>query len=266
MGAPSALLTRGLVYPIVPPTPGTGDLAVTDDGDGTGSAVITSATSSTAVYYATWTGATGSVGSWTLLGTLAGNGTIPISTGAGFYLWRLDVGGAFADLVYQPITDSSGATATSPIYQCCYAVQTVIRSLDLDGITDVNVVDPRWIPRMLTGVDSASLPKVLIAPWDRESFPGILNNKDDIGLCVVVVFVDAQNQGIATNFNRNTMWRWRVLSAFRFQPLAGVAPAYCAYNCVPEPDVHINPEWFSKNYFVSALGLRFTTRTTRGLI
>lgn len=154
--------------------------------------------------------------------------------------------------------------ATSPQKIILDAVQTGIRSLNLTDIVSANVSDPTWIPRALSDVELASLPKILICPWDRLNFPGIMNNEDDIGVPVVVVFIAAQNQNNTANMDRNMLWVWRVLSHFRYQTLAGVPVDLCVYNCVPMPDVQVNMEFFRAGLFVHALGLNFITRTQRG--
>lgn len=238
---------------------------ITDNGDGTGTATITGSAGTNTLYQSAWTGVMSNQLSWSSVGSRAGDGTIAL-TGTGFYLWQLEnsVDGVIG-VVYQNITDTSAGDATSPVYQLMNSVATTIQSLNLTGISSVNILQ-RWLPRVLRSVEAASLPKVFVCPWDRESFPGILTGKDDIGIPIVVVFVDAQNQDQTANLNRNTLWRWRTLSAFRYQTISGVSTGYGVYNCVPRTDVQVNPDWFLQGLYVSAFSLEFITRTPRGLI
>lgn len=237
-------------------------LSITDNGDGTGTATIAGSTGTNTLYKATWTGIGNVQLSWTSVGSRSGDGTIAIS-GEGFFLFRLEnsVDG-FSAAVYQPITDT---TAKSLVKQLMEAVGTTIRSLSLTGISSVNVLE-QWMPRVLRDVEASSLPKVFVCPWDRLSFPGILTGKDDIGVPIVVVFVAAQNQDQTTNISRNTDWTWKTLSAFRYQQISGISSFYGVYNCIPEVDVQVNPDWFMTGLYVSAFVLRFITRSPRGLI
>jgi hypothetical protein len=235
-------------------------LTITDSEDGTGIATIAGSTGTNNLYKATWTGAMGTAISWTLVGTRSGDGTIALS-GAGLFIWRLDNQGSLAAILYQAITD---ADADGIVQQLLDYVAATVQSLNLTGISSVNVTK-RWTPRALRQAEALSLPKVLVCPWDRFSFPGILTGKDDIGIAILVVFVAAQNQDNDANLNRNNVWRWRTLSAFRYQAPAGISAEFGCYNCIPEDAGVLESSWFDKNLYVSALSFRFITRTPRGL-
>lgn len=239
-------------------------LEITDNEDGTGTATITGSTGTNTLYKATWDGVMSSEISWTSVGSRSGDGTIALS-GVGFFLWIVgNSEDGFTSIIYQNITNLSGGTV-SVVKQLMESVQTGIVSLNLSGISSVNVIE-RWLPRVLKDVEAASLPKVIICPWDRESFPGILTGKDDIGIPIIVVFVASQNQDNSANIDRNSQWRWATISYFRFQAPAGVSTSYGVYNCVPEVDVQVDSSWFLKGLYVSAFALRFITRTPRGLV
>lgn len=237
-------------------------LSIADNADGTGTATIAGSAGTNTLYQATWTGIGNVQLTWTSVGSRSGDGTIAIS-GVGYFLFRLDnsVDG-FSGLVYQPITNAS---VKSVVKQLMEAVGTTLASLNLSGISSVNILQ-QWMPRVLRDVEAASLPKIFVCPWDRFSFPGILTGKDDIGVPIVVVFAAAQNQDLTTNLNRNTDWVWKAISAFRYQQISGISSSYGVYNCVPEVDVQVNPDWFMTGLYVSAFALRFITRTPRGLV
>lgn len=236
-------------------------LTITDSEDGTGIATIAGSTGTNNLYQATWSGTMGVDISWTLAGTRSGDGTIAL-TGTGLYIWRLDNQGAPSAFIYQSITD---ADADGIVQQLLDYVGTTVQSLALSGISSVNVIK-RWIPRALRQAEARSLPKVIVCPWDRFSFPGVLTGKDDIGVPIIVVFIAALNQDNDADIDRNNTWLWRTLSAFRFQAPGGVSASFGCYNCVPEAGPILDSNWFDKNLYVSSLAFRFITRTPRGLI
>jgi hypothetical protein len=233
-------------------------LTITDNADGTGG-VATVAGSNVAatntLYKAAWSGQTGAL-TWTSVGSRTGDGTISVSSGTGFFVFRLDSlysGTTTVVANYRPLTD----TATQSILQrVLSAAKTRIDALALSGLT---AVDVRWLPRAKPG---DTWPLIAVCPVHAETFPGVMTQTDDIGVPFLVCIMDAQNQNPTANLNRNSLWREKILSALRYQRLAGVPEAYIVQ---PEPAEIINPGLFDgQNLFFSALLFRATTRTLRG--
>jgi hypothetical protein len=233
-------------------------LTITDAQDGTGTATVAGSNiaSTNTLYQTAWTGQVGSQ-TWTSAGSRTGDGTISL-TGAGWWLWRLDslLSGATSVVTnYQPLLNTS---TQAMLYRACEAIRLRVVGLNLSGVT-TNVIK-KWLPRQLPTVDT--LPAVLICPVGAEDFPGVMTNTDDIGLPILVAILDKQNQDLTANQNRNLLWRQQILSALRFQRLAGVAEAYTVK---PVPSNVVDLSMFlDQNLFFSPLLFKVVTRTTRG--
>ncbi len=230
-------------------------LAITDAADGTGGTATVAGSngaSSNTLYKATWTGATGAL-VWTLVGSRTGDGTIAIASTAGYFLFRLSnllVGVTTLCETYQPLTD---ATAQAMLYRAMVAAKTRVDGLAL-GVT----ASVRWMPRKKIAEGTI----IAVCPVNSESFPGYLTSTDDIGLPFAVVILDPSNQDPTINLNRNLLWREKILSAIRYQRLAGVAEGYI---CNPEPAMIVHPGMFdAENLTFSPLFFRLITRTVRG--
>lgn len=242
-------------------------LTVTDNFDGTGTATIAGSdpTTTNTLYRATWTGQAGTAPNWTdgqlnwiSVGTRSGDGNISVS-GAGYAAWTVlstvSSAPAFAS-TYQPITDAS---VLSWQEQITTSVKTRIADLNLPGISNV-VIQDRWVLRRLKDTDS--LPCIPIAPWGSESFPNQMTGTDDIGYPVAVALLDSVSGSYRGNYSRDTLWRQKIMSAFRFQKLAG-APN--VINCIPEPGPIVNASAIvDPGELVSLLVFRFIVRVTRG--
>ncbi len=231
-------------------------LGVSDATDGTGgTAAVTGSNvaSTNTLYKAPWTGTTGAL-TWTLVGSRTGDGTLAIASAAGFFLFRLDnllTGVTTVLNVYQPLTD---ATTQAMLYRAMVSAKNRVDGLALGVTTSV-----RWLPRKQMSSEGTI---IAITPVNSETFPGIMNATDDIGLPFAVVVMDPSNQDPTLNLNRNLLWRERILSALRYQRLAGVAEGYI---CNPEPAMIVNPGMFdAENLTFSPLFFRLITRTVRG--
>ncbi len=239
-------------------------LAIADSADGTGGVATVSGTggaSTVTLYKAAFTGAMGAL-TWASAGTRTGDGTITLASPSpialGFYQWTvtslLSGTTTFAS-VYQNLTDAT----TAVLRRVLAAVATRIKSLDLAGVSDTLVME-QWMPQVIKGQTE---PVVYICPGQRESFPGTLTGRDDVGLPVMVTFVWPANGDTTALLAAATLWRDRVLKAFRFQRLPGVDEVI---NCLPEPGAIFDEGRFTRaNQGVSALGLRFISREARGL-
>ncbi len=231
-------------------------LAITDATDGTGGSATVAGSnvaSLNTLYKATWTGGTGAL-TWTLVGSRTGDGSISIASTAGFFLFRLDnllTGVTTVLSTYQPLTD---ATTQAMLYRAMVAAKTRVDGLVLGVTTSV-----RWMPRKRVH-DEGTI--IAVCPVNAESFPGYLTTQDDIGLPFAIVVMDPSNQDPTLNLNRNLLWRQKILSAIRYQRLAGVAEGYI---CNPEPAMVVNPGMFdAEGLTFSPLFFRLITRTVRG--
>lgn len=234
-------------------------LTILDDADGSGGSAAVAgggAGDSNTLYRATWTGQTGSL-TWTLVGSRTGNGAISIDVAPGFYVFRLDnlAGGVTTVVVaYQPLTD---AATKAMLDRALDAAVLRIQGLNLAGSPTVS---KRWAPRRVSPTET--LPLIAVTPINAESFPGVMTATDDIGLPFAVTILDAANQDPTANISRDTLWRERILSALRFQRLAGVAEAYIVQ---PESSEIFNvPAFDNANLVFSPLFFRVMTRTVRG--
>lgn len=234
-------------------------LAITDNQDGTGGVATVAGSnvaSSNTLYKAAWTGQSGAL-SWSSVGSRTGDGTITVSSGTGFFLFRLDnllAGVTTVVATYQPLTD---AATEAMLYRALNSIKNRIDGLALSGSPTVSV---RWLPRVRQGGET--LPLIAVTPIGAESFPGVMTATDDIGLPIAVTIMDGQNQDPTLNLNRNALWRERILSALRFQRLADVPEGFILN---PEPAMVVHPGAFdSQNLFFSPMFFRLITRTTRG--
>lgn len=246
-------------------------LVITATDVGNGSAydyIITGAAPSSSIklYYAPFNGNT-TPPNWSLIATVTadGNGS---NTGTrelsvGFYLLMAvgtvsDNGGEpAASVVYLPITNTATKAVQDRIHN---AVKQLILLLNLPDIEDVNVVE-KWLPQQLTA-GANPVPQVQIVPMNGVNFPGIMNNRDDVGYPLAILFIDKQNQDYVANKTRNLLWLEIVSKAIRFQRLAGVSESLYAE---PEQWININEQMFGSQFYVGVLGFRFRARETRGM-
>lgn len=148
---------------------------------------------------------------------------------------------------------------TSVHYQCALAVQSTIRSMDLDSLADANV-----LVQKLPVYRGDGLPVVTLSTHMPETMrPGAGTNiRDDVGYPVHVSLVAEGKQNLTNNHARNLLWRQRILRAFRHQRLAGVDGVW---TCLVEPGPTVDASWFPAGRDVSSFVLRFINREVRGL-
>ena len=237
-------------------------LAVSDSGDGTGGAATISGVASgasTAIYYAAWTGTEGAL-TGTLAGTVTGNTTLAVNPGSGQYQWwalsTLTGTTTLSNIVFQSLTDTDEVAIH---YAILGAVKTRIASLGLSGLTTDRIYK-KWMPRALESVET--VPCVFVSPASAESYPGMLNNQDDVGYPVLVAVVDRLQGDSAANMNRDLLWRQKIQAAFRYQRLPGVPSVI---NCDIRPGLIIDDGAYQKNYLASGILFMFISRQGRGL-
>jgi len=236
-------------------------LTIFDAEDGTGGTATIAgspAGSTNTLYRAPFSGDYGTL-TWTQNDVpIVGDGTIaivsPSPTALGYYLWRLNsvAAGVLTQVeVFQKI--SRDLELPGKIYD---AVELRVKALGL--ISNSSVV-PLLLPRKVKGVDPD--PCIQICPGGTWTFPVVLCSKDDIVVPVLVAILDTQSSNFIRNKDRNLGWRWDILSAFRYQRLAGVTEVN---TCLPIETEDFDRELFQKNVFYSELKFGFITRTVRG--
>lgn len=238
-------------------------LTIVDNADGTGATISwagTDADSRNWLYFAPWTGQPGMPDWVNIAGAETGRpGDLTDGNAAldpGYWLWRLDsvfAGVTTVIVVYQPITN---AATQAMLDRALDAAVTRVQGLNLSGSP---AVSKRWLPRAKNG---DTFPLIAVTPVGSESFPGVLTTQDDIGLPFAVTAIDKANQDPTANISRDLLWRQQILSAFRYQRLAGVPEGTIVQ---PEPMMIVNPGMFDdKNLIFSPLFFRLITRTERG--
>lgn len=221
------------------------------------------------LYRAPFTGRT-AMRAW----TLAGSGTITGTTatitdaaaGSGYYDWlavQLTGGGdvdAMSGAVYRPLgTDDENSQSVWE--QCVTHTVTTITALQLSGLTSDKIIDG-WLPTKFQGISPAP-PSCWVAPFGAETYPGRLNDKDDVGYPVVVLLIDAADRESRRNFRRNLIWRERISRALRYDAPAGISEVFWTDI---NPDTIVNPDAWRDGLWASALLFRFISREERGLI
>lgn len=244
--------------------PSTPTLSVADDGDGSATVTVagSSAGSTNTVYYATWDGTAGPLGSWTSGGNRTGDGTISVASGTGLFLWyvvsSLNDQSVASDPIYQVVTNGTDAI----LEQILVAAQSRIRSLSLTDVANASVIiQKKPANRKFAASD---YPAVVIAPLGPESMiaTSATNKHDDVGYPVAAIVVDNDNQDQTANRDRNLLHRERIAKAFRNQRLPGVSEVY---TCQIEPGNIIDPSWFDAGVSISSMVLRFFARENRGV-
>lgn len=207
---------------------------------------------------------------WTLAGTAvvaSGGATITdAAAGSGYYSWlavQLTAGGdvdLMSGTCYRPLgTDDENSVSVWE--QCVTHAATIITALALPGLTADKIIDG-WVPTKFQEIQPYA-PSVWVAPFSAESYPGIINDKDDVGYPVLVLMVDAADRESRKNFRRNLIWRERISRALRYQVPAGISEVF--YTEI-QPDVVTNPEAWRDGLWASALLFRYLSREERGLI
>lgn len=271
MALTRTLVTRGFGGISTPAGPATPTLTIADNGNNTGAtATIASGSSGAAnVVYAMSADANLGTGTWANSGSRTGNGTASLSSLAAGRYWG-----------YLESTLNSQEVATAPIYfvvttgdeaiykQILDTVRTRIIATALSGIADASILVRKVNTHRGIGTQEASpaivYPAIVLSPFGAEVTPATAgtNERDDIGYAVMVGIVDADEQTLEENMNRNLLWRQQIRQAFHNQRLAGVDEVL---RCTAEPrDVTRFSDWVAGKY-VSLLVLRFTARETRGI-
>lgn len=270
MALTRTLVTRGFGGLSTPAGPTAPTLTVADNGNDTGATatIASGSASATNIVYAMSADANLGTGSWTNSGNRSGNGTVSLSLAAGRYWAYVESTLNSQEVATAPVFFAVTTGADAILKQILDAVRSRIVTLALSGIADASILVRKVNTFRGIGVQEASpviaFPAIVIAPATSELTPSTAgtNERDDIGYPVLVGIVDADEQTLTDNHNRNLLWRQQIRQAFINQRLPGVTEVN---ECKIEPrDITKFSDWVSGKY-VSLFVLRFTSRETRGV-
>lgn len=142
-------------------------------------------------------------------------------------------------------------------------VQTVIRNLGLEEISDDSIVVRKFPTNREINKGGLNMPAIIISPFRAEKISPVegTNSKDDVVYPVLVDLVHSSNENQTSNVSEWLWWREVILKKFRHQRLDGINEAL---TCTVEPLNVYNPAVFAKGYDHSAIVLNFRVREDRG--
>ena len=243
-------------------------ISVTDSADG-GNAVATisgaTGANTVKVYYAPATLTPGSI-AITLGGTRAGDGTVSLALGSvgNWFVWATEQNLFNLSVSNFWSLQTTLAGTSSVYYSILAAVQTQIQALNLTGIAN-NVI----LKKLPTTEDfnvgaTYTWPASVVAPGvgQREQMyrEGSTNQSNDLGYPVSIVLLDNDNRSQTANFDRDLLWRQKIIRQFEHKALSGASDVYL---CRVEPDTILQPAAWLNNVWASMLTLRFFTRESR---
>lgn len=273
-----------------PPAPPTPTLTITDSGDGTGATATiagSSAGSTNTVYTSPVPLSSGSL-SWTASGSRTGDGTISLSLTPGPYLAYCE--SAMNGLNATPSNEvffktTGGATAyESPHAAVAHSVQQTIIGLIGTKITGV-AADSVRVRKVPSAVDFSgddplpagmhAYPGILIVYGDKERDLAGVNDRDDVGFPLAVVFAakDVDSRGVSDledNDDEYLTWRKVISDTFRNQPYTitnyTVTNPLTFQTCQIEYGPIVDwSRWQRDQVFAGSFNLIFVLRKGRGL-
>lgn len=243
-------------------------ISVTDSADG-GNAVATISGATGAntvnVNYVPATLTPGAL-TTTLGGTRSGDGTVSLALGSvgNWFVWATEHNLFTITVSNFWSLQTTLAGASSVYYSILAAVRSQIQALNLTGIAN-NVV-----LKKLPTTDDFNIgavytwPACVVAPGVglRETMyrEGSTNMSNDLGYPVSVVLLDNDNRSQSASFDRDLLWRQKIVRQFEHKALAGVSDVYL---CRVEPETVLQPAAWLNNVWASAITLRFFTRESR---
>lgn len=139
-------------------------------------------------------------------------------------------------------------------YQCYSAIVTTIQGLSLNGIQS-SEVKLRKVMRDRSHIQRG----ITVVPQAAIEAPGV-NERDDFGHGVLVVFVQGTANGYSDDIDRITTWRQSVRRAFHNKRLSGVTESI---GCSVRHGEPFLPKELQGQNDVSALMIRCWTREQR---
>lgn len=265
-------------------------LTVSPNGDGTATATVSGSTSgATNTIDVAGLGITGGE-VWTNGASRTSDGTVTLTLANGSYVAQCESSlGGLPSLPSDPyfFTISGGAPSTtfnSPHAAVAHSVQSTIVGLLGTRITGV-VADSVRVRKVPSAVDFTSAmplaaglhayPAILAVYGDKERDLAGVNDRDDIGYPVTIVFaakdVTAQNTSdVEDNDDLYASWRQAVSDVFRNQPYT--VTNYARLNPVTFQTCQVEygpivdwARWQTDQIFVGAMTLVFVLRKFRGV-
>jgi hypothetical protein len=245
----AAFLAEVVALPNVP------TLTIADNEDGTGAvATIADSTAGTTnvVKVATWYGV------FTTGGSRTGDGTVALTLAKGPYWAYVESTNGNGTSMSEPLAFRVTTASEAVFYQCLTAVQSVIQSLSLSGVsaTDIKVWKTPWVARL------NQLPGIVITPVPEKITPAT-NQKDDVEYGVSVAMARVSNQSQTDGMATVLKWREQISRALRYKPLTGVSEVYTVR--VEPGQVFWEPA-FQAQHDVGALTIRCVAREPRSVI
>lgn len=202
----------------------------------------------------------------TLGGTRSGDGAVSLALGSvgGWFVWATEHNLLTVTVSNYCFLQTTLAGTSSVYYSILAAVQTQIQALNLTGIAN-NVI----LKKLPTTEDfnigaTYTWPACLVTPGvgmrELMARDGSTNLSNDLGYPVSVALLDNDNRSPSANFNRDLLWRQKIIRQFEHKRLSGVSDVYL---CRVEPDVILQPAAWMQNVWASLLTLRFFTRESR---
>lgn len=273
------------------PAPTTPSLAISPNDDGTATATISGSTAnSTNTIDVVQLGSGDGGAAWTNAGSRTGDGSITLTLGNGSYLATCEssLGGVAANSPSGPFLFSiTGGAATttynSPHAAVAHSVQQTIIGLIGTKITGV-AADSVRVRKVPSAVDFSgdnplpagkhAYPGILIVYGDRERDLAGVNDRDDIGFPLAVVFAakDVDSRGVSDledNDDQYLTWRKVISDVLRNQSYTitnytGANPL-TFQTCEIEYEPTVSWErWQKDQIFAGSFTLVFVLRKGRG--
>lgn len=157
-------------------------------------------------------------------------------------------------------------------YELQLGAQQKIRDLDLDGISDSNVI-VRKLPvergaDPYGGMMPDEKPCVFISPMGTVGDRGGTNVRDDADYPVLISILGVDNQDLEANHDRYTTWNRRIRGRLHNQRVVDTLTESQAHNwvCFVRSGPTVSPVAFWKGIWHSSLLLRCIVRENRGAV
>jgi len=152
----------------------------------------------------------------------------------------------------------------SVFYDILGAVQTAIRGLSLTGVSSSNVVLLKVAAEHKKDLPDTKYPAVLVAPSasaTEKVLPGT-NLRNDIVYPVTVWMVDNDNQSQSSNFDRDLIWRQKILRKFQSN-ISAFTSITTVFDSNTQPLTIVDAPAWSKGLWISGLIINVSSRESR---
>lgn len=245
-------------------------VAVADEGDGTSTATIAGSSAGTVeVFTSAWEGAAGATGDWTSQGSRAGDGTLTLTLGDGYYWAKADETSASKHSVPYYWRQTSAVDAI--MWQCLNAIQARLQGMTFSAEASdsaTTIQSGSIMVGKLTWPKYVEKPGILITPYGAETMhrEAGTNIRDDVDYSILVQIMDRDGHDMDENLQTFLKWREQIAKAFRNQNLVGVSAADVYLVYVTPAAILDKKTWESEaRLFISSLVIHCLARETRGL-